>query len=251
MNLQTASQMSAPFTGFDSHLQIVLLILLGCGILGGIGNYFLRDPDAGQDAKGWLRYPVLGVVAALTAPLVLSMLSSNLVEAGRTRATDYLVLAGFVLFYVVLSRRLFDSATLRLLGRTERLHKDLARVRAGIEQIQAQPAKVANGGGHAPTQAKGPANHEHSTSADAEHNQVKEALTHADVELLRAVAKEDIVYGNLADLVDRSGVSRELALQRVAILKSWGALDTRMNEKQILQWIVTPKGKQMLADLLR
>jgi hypothetical protein len=251
MNLQTASQMSAPFTGFDSHLQVVLLILVGCGILGGIGNYFLRDPDTVQDAKGWLRYPVLGVVAALTAPLVLSMLSSNLVEAGRTRGADYLVLAGFVILYVILTRRVFDSATLRLLGRTERLQKDLARVRAGIETIQTQPVKPPNGTGHPAHPAKGAGAHEPALLVDADHGHAKEALTHADVELLRAVAKEDIVYGNLADLVERSGVSRELALQRVAILKSWGALDTRMNDKQILQWIVTPKGKQMLADLLR
>jgi hypothetical protein len=250
MNLQMASQMSAPFAGFDSHLQVVLLILLACGILGGIGNYFLRDPDAGQDTRGWLRYMVLGVVAALTAPLVLSMLSSNLVEAGRTRGADYLVLAGFVVIYVILSRRVFDSATMRLLGRTERLQKDLARVRAGIETIQAQPVKPPNGASHPNHPAKGSDAHEPSPG-DADHGHAKEALTHADVELLRAVAKEDIVYGNLADLVERSGVSRELALQRVAILKSWGALDTRMNDKQILQWIVTPKGKQMLADLLR
>jgi hypothetical protein len=251
MNLQTASQMSAPFTGFDTHLQIVLLILVGCGVLGGIGNYFLRDPASVQESRSPLRYPLLGVVAALTAPLVLAMLSSNLVDAGRTRGTDYLVLAGFVLVYVIFSRRLFDNVTLRLLGRTERLQKDLERVRAGIEQIRAQPAKSANGTGHPLSPAKGQESRESSNSTDAEHGQAREVLTHADVELLRAVAKDDIVYGNLADLVDRSGVSRELALQRVAILKSWGALDTRMNEKQILQWIVTPKGRQMLADLLR
>ena len=248
MNLQLASQMSPTFSGFDAHLQIVLLILLACGILGGIGNYFLRDPDANPHGRDWLRYPVLGVVAALTAPLVLSMLSSSLVEAGRTRSSEYLVLAGFVLVYVVLSRRLFDSATLRLLGRAERLQKDLGKLRAGVEQLHAQPARPANGV-HLPTGHAKPLEHREPSSAEAEAG--KEALTHADVEILRAVAKEDIVYGNLADLVERSGVSRELALQRVAVLKSWGALDTRMNDKQILQWIVTPKGRQMQADLLR
>lgn len=249
MNLQLASQMSAPFGGFDLHLQMVVLILIGCGVLAGIGNYFLRDREVESRPKDWLRYPLLGIVAALTAPLVLSMLSSNLVEAGRTRSSDYLVLAGFVLFYVVLSRRLFDSATLRLLGQADRLQKDLARLRIGIEQIQAQPARGA-AGAQPVTERKAPEfNDTGAVEADAHPH--KEALTHADVEILRAVGKDDIVYGNLADLVDRSGVSRELALQRVAILKSWGALDTRMNDKQILQWVVTPKGRQMLADLLR
>lgn len=248
MNLQMANQISAPFAGFDSHLQLVLLLLVACGLLAGVGNYFLRDRDAEARSKDWLRYPVLGVVAALTAPLVLSMLSSNLVDAGRTRSSDYLVLAGFVLFYVVGSRRLFDSATLRLLGQADKLQKDLARLRAGIEQIQSQPARAVSA---VPVAERKAPEFNDPPAADSEAHPPKESLTHADVELLRAVARDDIVYGNLADLVERSGVSRELALQRVAILKSWGALDTRMNDKQVLQWIVTAKGRQMLAELLR
>jgi hypothetical protein len=76
-------------------------------------------------------------------------------------------------------------------------------------------------------------------------------LTHADVELLRAIGQDDIVYGNLADLTDRTGVSRESVIHRVAVLRGWGALDTRMNDRQVLQWIVTPKGRQMLADRIR
>ena len=248
MNLQLASQMSAPFTGFDTHLQIVLLLLVACGILAGIGNFFLRDRDVDARPMDWLRYPVLGIVAALTVPLVLSMLSSSLIEAGRTRGSDYLVLAGFVLFYVVLTRRLFDNATLRLLGQADKLQKDLARLRAGVEQIQSQPVR-GSAASHV-AERKAPEFHE-APAPEQENHAAKEMLTHADVEILRAISRDDIVYGNLADLVDRSGVSRELALQRVAILKSWGTLDTRMNDKQTLQWIVTPKGRQMLADLLR
>lgn len=248
MNLQMASQMSAPFTGFDTHLQIVLLLLVACGLFAGVGNYFLRDRDVDARPMDWLRYPVLGVVAALTVPLVLSMLSSSLIEAGRTRGSDYLVLAGFVMFYVVLTRRVFDNATLRLLGQADKLQKDLARLRAGIEQVQSQPARAA--AAVAAGERKAPEFHE-TPIPESENHAAKETLTHADVEILRAISRDDIVYGNLADLVERSGVSRELALQRVAMLKSWGALDTRMNDKQTLQWIVTPKGKQMLADLLR
>ena len=249
MNLQMANQLTNTLGGFDTHLQIVLGILVICGLLGGIGNFFLRDRDADNGSKEWLRYPVLGVVAALTAPLVLSMLSSNLVEAGRARSSEYFVLAGFVLFYVVLSRRLFDSATLRLLGQTDRLQKDLARLRAGIEQIQSQPVKAAPSfAAVKPIEADRPAEPDSSAKAEVPH---RESLTHADVEILRAISKDDIVYGNLADLVDRSGVAREMSLTRTAVLKGWGALDTRMNDKQVLQWIVTPKGRQMLAELLK
>ena len=238
MNLQLAGQVSGRALSFDQHLLIVLLILILAGVLGGIANFLLRDVETESSSKDWLRYPVLGLVAALTVPLVLSMLSSNLIDAGRTNVGDYFVLTGFCLLYVVLSRRLFDNTTNRLLARTEKLTKDIARLRQQVGKIELAPAAEAS-----PLSAVTP---------PAELEVIKkEALTHADVELLRAISQEDIVYGNLADLVDRTGVSRESVSQRVAVLKSWGALDTRMNDRQVLQWIVTPKGRQMLSDLIR
>ena len=243
MNLQLAGQVSGRAISFDQHLLIVLLILLLAGVLGGIANHFLRDAEAESSGKDWLRYPILGVVAALTAPLVLSMLSSNLLDAGRTNVGDYFVLTGFCLLYVVLSRRLFDNTTNRLLSRTEKLTKDIARLRQQVGKIELTPVAV-GGSAESPLAI--------STIPPVELEVIKkETLTHADVELLRAISQEDIVYGNLADLVDRTGVSRESVSQRVAVLKSWGALDTRMNDRQVLQWIVTAKGRQMMSDLIR
>lgn len=249
MNLQLAGQMSGRATVFDQHLIVVLLILLAAGLLGGIANYFLRDREVDSRSKDWLRYPVLGLVAALTVPLVLSMLSSNLLDAGRTNSGDYFVLAGFGLFYVVLTRRLFDNTTNRLMARTEKLSNDIGRLRQQIVKVELAPAgdPLANQDVAAPLPTAAP----DSPPAAVAESPRKEVLTHADVELLRVIAQDDIVYGNLADLTDRTGVSRESVIHRVAVLKGWGALDTRMNGRQVLQWIVTPKGRQMLADRIR
>lgn len=240
MNLQLAGQLSGRAVTLDQHLVIVFLILVLAGVLGGVANYFLRDREDDARSKDWLRYPVLGLVAALTVPVVLTMMSSNLLDAGRTNTGDYLVLAGFGLVYVVLSRRLFDNTTNRLMAKTEQLNKDMGRLRQQVTKIELAPA----GAPEAVEAAANPA----SPPSEAVK---KEVLTHADVELLRAIGQEDIVYGNLADLTDRTGVSRESVIHRVAVLRGWGALDTRMNDRQVLQWIVTPKGRQMLADRIR
>ena len=243
MNLQLATQVGGRAMSFDQHLLFVLMILILAGLLGGVANYFSRDREIEFQAKDWVRYPVLGLVSALTVPLALSMLSSNLIDAGRTNAGDYLVLAGFSLVYVVMSRRLFDNSLNRLLAKTEKLNKDIARLHQQVVKIEQTPVAVSV-----------PASDQASVTASPlpEVEVVKkEVLTHADVELLRAIAQDDIVYGNLADLVDRTGVSRESVSHRVAVLKGWGALDTRMNDRQVLQWIVTAKGRQMLADLIR
>lgn len=225
---------------FDQHFLIVCVILVVAGVLGGVANYFLRDRENDARSIDWLRYPVLGLVAALTVPVVLSMMSSNLLDAGRTNTGDYLVLAGFGLLYVVLSRRFFDNTANRLMAKTEQLNKDVGRLRQQVTKIElapaANPEALETAANSAPIQAEAAK---------------KEALTPADVELLRAIGQEDIVYGNLADLTDRTGVSRESVIHRVAVLRGWGALDTRMNDLQVLQWILTPKGRQMLADRIR
>lgn len=62
--------------------------------------------------------------------------------------------------------------------------------------------------------------------------------------------KESYVYGNLVGLTDKTGLARDLVSSRLAVLKSLGVIETRMNERNVLHWFVSPKGKQMLGDVL-
>ncbi|HXE38631.1 MAG TPA: YEATS-associated helix-containing protein, partial [Azonexus sp.] len=73
--LQTAFQVSAPNAGIDTHMLLILTIMVLAGILGGAANYFLADRQGAPGPRDWLKYPVLGVVAALTVPLFLNMIS--------------------------------------------------------------------------------------------------------------------------------------------------------------------------------
>lgn len=217
--------------GFDSHMLYVLIIMLLAGILGGYANFFLRDGTGATERTDWIKYPVLGVVVALTAPLFLNMISSNLVDAARTRTSDYLVLGGFCLVYVVASRRLVENAANRVLFQVEAVKRELARMRQSVPIAPLQrPAETVS---EPPTRNEPP----------------RESLTHADVELLRVIGEENIVYGNLAALSERTGVPRELVGQRLAILKSWGVIETRISDKN-MYWTVAPKGRQMLLDLI-
>lgn len=220
-------------SGFDAHMLYVLIIMLLAGILGGYANYFLREGAAGAEPADWIKYPVLGVVVALTAPLFLNMISSNLVDAARTRASDYLVLGGFCLVYVVASRRLVENAANRVLSQVEAVKRELARMRqsATTAPILQRPADPP-------------------VDAQARNEPPRENLTHVDVELLRVIGEESIVYGNLAALSERTGVPRELVGQRLAILKSWGVIESRISDKNMLHWAVAPKGRQMLLDLI-
>ena len=230
MELQTAMQVTQPLGALDGHLLLLLLIMVVSGVLGGAANFFLRDRVASPDAKDWLKYPVLGVVAALTVPLFLNMISSNLLEGTRARPIDLFVFAGFCLIYVVASRRLFENVANKLLSQLDQVRDDVTQLKERKPEAPVQD----------PTEAvvrevpKDP----------------KEALSYNDVELLRAVSEESYIYGNLAGLADKTGLGRDLISQRLTVLKNLGIIETRISDKNVLHWFVSNKGKLMLGEIL-
>ena len=237
--LQKSMQVTGMVGGLDGYMLIILGIMLVAGILGGIANYFLSDRQGELAPREWFKYAILGVIAALTVPLFLNMISSNLLEAPRTRPVDFFVFAGFCLIYVVASRRVFENAANKLLSQLDQVKRDVNHLK---QQKRETPAPVIIRE-EAPAPAAAP-------EPVAKPEPAKEALSYNDVEILRAIAEENYVYGNLAGLTDKTGLGRDLVSNRLTVLKNLGIIETRINDKNVLHWYVSPKGKQMLGEIL-
>jgi hypothetical protein len=78
----------------------------------------------------------------------------------------------------------------------------------------------------------------------------REVLSYNDVEILRALVEENFVYGNLAAICERTGLNRDFISQRLTIMKSMGVIETRINDKNVLYWGVSARGKAVLGDIL-
>lgn len=236
--LQKSLQVTGMVGSLDGYMLMVLGIMILCGVLGGLANYFLSDRQGELSSRDGFKYAVLGVIAALTVPLFLNMLSSNLLEAARTRPVDFFVFAGFCLIYVVASRRLFENAANKLLGQLDQVKRD-------INQLQQRKAesRLAELREEAAAAAAPPVE-------PAKAEPPKESLSYNDVEILRAIAEENYVYGNLAGLTDKTGLGRDLVSNRLTVLKNLGIIETRISDKNVLHWYVSPKGKQMLGEIL-
>jgi len=237
--LQKSLQVTWLPTMLDSYLFVILLIMIAAGILGGVANYFLSDRQKDSTRSDWAKYIVLGVIAALTVPLFLNMISSNLLEAARTRPVDFFVFAGFCLIYVVASRRVLENVASRFSYQMDQMKRELLQIK---QQHQEGPP---------------PAPRDESLSGleappviAPRTESVKESLSYNDIEILRALAEESYVYGNLVGLTDKTGLARELVSARLTVLKNLGIIETRINEKNILHWFVSTRGKQILGDIL-
>lgn len=232
MDLQQSFQMTNTLGGFDAHLLLTLLVMLFSGILGGLANFYLAERQGlrRMQPNSWRRYLVFGVVTALTAPLLLNMLSSHLLEGARTRPGELYVFAAFCLIYVVAARQLFESPAALFQQELTQLRRELEQLR---QRLDAAPV-------HA---APEPVQEKQETSEN-----VRERVTYNDIEILRALADENYVYGNLAALTEKTQLGRELISQRLTVLKSEGLIDTRINDKNVLHWMISTRGRNVLTD---
>ena len=236
--LQPALQVTTPHGALDGHILLIFGIMVVMGILGGVANFYLADRHGEGGRRDWVKYPVFGVVAALTVPLFLNMISSTLLEGARTKPIDYYVFAGFCLIYVVASRRLVENVANKLRFQMDQMKREMVQLKqqrseAVTTLVRDEPTVA---GEAAPPVVKAEA--------------IKESLSYNDIEIIRALSEDSYVYGNLAGLTDKTGLARELVSSRLTVLKSLGVIETRINDKNVLHWFVSPKGKQMLGDIL-
>ena len=234
--LQKSLQVTVLPSTLDGYMLVILLIMVIAGLLGGVANYFLSERQSELGRRDLAKYPILGVIAALTVPLFLNMISSNLLEAARTRPVDFFVFAGFCLIYVVASRRVFENAAHKLMTQMDQMRREMSQLKQ--QRNEAPP----------------PALREEVVSlieaSPPKPEAVKEALSYNDIEILRALAEDSYVYGNLVGLTDKTGLARDLVSTRLTVLKNLGIIETRINDKNILHWFVSSRGKQMLGDIL-
>ncbi|MEI7432107.1 MAG: YEATS-associated helix-containing protein [Betaproteobacteria bacterium] len=237
--LQKSLQVTVLPSTLDGYMLMVLVIMIAAGILGGVANYYLSDRQSEPCRKDLGKYTTLGVIAALTVPLFLNMISSNLLEAARTRPVDFFVFAGFCLIYVVASRRAFENVANKLLGQMDQMKGEMVK----MKEQQEAPAPV-------PREEPAVEVPIAPTPAPIKPEAVKESLSYNDIEILRALSEENFVYGNLVGLTDKTGLARDLVSTRLTVLKNMGIIETRINDKNVLHWFVSPRGKQMLGDIL-
>lgn len=245
MNLQQSLQVTSTLGEFDSHLLLALLVMVMAGVLGGLANHYLAERQGGLSGRqDWRRYLVFGVVTALTTPLLLNMLSSNLLEGARTRPGELYVFAAFCIIYVVAARKVFENPGAfyqqQMEQMREQLLRELEQVRREQEQLRQRLDAVPLNSNLSEAVVEKP----------EARNESREAVTYNDVEILKAIADESYVYGNLAALTEKTTLGRELISQRLSVLKNVGLIDTRINDKNVLHWVISSRGRSVLTDIL-
>lgn len=234
MGLQTS--IAGAESGIDGHLILILGIMVATGILGGIANYFLNERDSAAPWRTATKYAVLGIVASLTVPLFLNMISSHMLEATRLKSSELFVFAGFCLLYVVVSRRFFENLAVQLMRQVELVRKDVRHLQESSERP-------------APGAAKAPESEPQEAAAASVVELPRNSVSYGDIELMRAVSEGNAIYGALTGLAARTTLPRDQVAPRLAALKGMGLIESKMDDKNVVRWYLTLKGKSLLDGI--
>jgi hypothetical protein len=120
----------------------LLFIILICGIIGGIGNT-LREISI--DRKLYLKNIILGIIASLTVPLFLQLVSSGIIteiiKSEKNYVTNYLVFAGFCVIASFSAISFLTSISGRVL---QNLKEDIKNLKNENENIKTNTDRIDN-----------------------------------------------------------------------------------------------------------
>lgn len=123
----------------------IALVMLTSGVLGGLVNFFISDP---QDERRltWWQHIFVGVAAAFMVPLLLNMISADLIDKIRGAnglPGDYsklFVLAGFCLVAAVSSRAFIKTMSERVLQEVRSAKKNAEEAKEEAAEAKAAVA---------------------------------------------------------------------------------------------------------------
>ncbi|MCL4681580.1 MAG: hypothetical protein KJZ92_09915 [Rhodocyclaceae bacterium] len=229
-------------SGIDIHLILLLGIMVATGLLGGLANFFLNERDSGTPWRTAGMHMVLGVVAALTVPLFLNMMSSHLLEATRLKSSELFVFAGFCLLYVVVTRRFFENIAANLVRQVEQVRREVKHLQYSNERGTAPAATPVFARPAEPEAAPEP------TPASIV-ELPRNAVSFGDIELMRAVAEGNAIYGANTGLAAKTTLPKEQVASRLAALKAMGLIESKIDERNVVRWHLTPKGRSLLDGI--
>jgi len=105
------------------YLALVSALVLLGGLLGGLANFYVLDRNernVNAEHSGLVRELLIGIICSLATPLILSLLSSNLMSSPKMAALDYLRFFAVVVVFTILLRKLLAPVRLRAASASNR-----------------------------------------------------------------------------------------------------------------------------------
>jgi hypothetical protein len=228
---------------------LLLVAMIGSGVLGGTANYLLLHKDDPEYAKRSRSF-VLGLVAALLAPLFLKTISSDMVDKistiryGSGIPFDFFVFAGFCLLVAVFSRTFAETVAKRLAAEVEKAKREAqeAHTQAALaEERASQVEPVLRQEIEARTEPL----------PESARNTIPPSLQdlpvdHTDRDLLKALLSGQYSYRTVSSLAEEVQMEEPDAVRRLERMREQALAGKKTTPTRNL-WFLTDKGSNWLG----
>jgi DNA-binding MarR family transcriptional regulator len=198
------------------------------GMLAGTASYFLMENPRPPVGKVFLKYCLLGISAALTVPLFLKIISSDLLAAAQRNPLNLLALNGICLVFAFAACRFKELIFIKRIQRTEKEKKENTIVIPigteygfGLPQRELKKDKTA-----------------------------KDQILSGELKILRSIARKKHAHTSLVDLLRDPHLADEKINETLSSLMAKGFVEQRLSTENRLLLYLTPKGDRMLRTTL-
>jgi len=206
----------------------VLGIMLISGILAGLTSYFFSENQKPWVWQTVLARCLLGIAAALTVPLFLNIISSNLLAAAQKNPINLLVFNGICLIFAFVLCRFKDIVFVKQSQKTEKDKKDNTII---------IPIKTEYG-------------FETSQREFLRDKMNRTGMSPSELKILGSIAGKKHAHTSLVDLLKDPKLINEKVNETLSSLMAKGFVEQRLSKENRLLLYLTPKGNRILTKAL-
>jgi predicted transcriptional regulator len=224
MDNQVAKDVLELATFSGGFMFLILGIMIGSGILGGLVNFFLSENHKPPVWKALLGYCLLGIVAALTVPLFLNMISSNLLTAAQKKPVNLFIFNGICLLFAMFSCRLKENVYNKRFQGTGSINRDDVNADAAETDYDLKIGyrKVSK-------------------------DRLRRAgISESELKILQIMACGKHVHRSLVGLLKDPELAKEQVNETLSSVMAKGLVEQKLNKENKLRLYLTTKGKQIL-----
>ncbi len=203
---------------------LILGIMIGSGLLGGLVNFFLSEYHKPPAWKAVLGYCLLGIVSALTVPLFLNMISSNLLTVAPRKPINLFIFNGICLLFALFSCRLKENVfnkRFQATGSTTRDHGNADPAETDYD-LKIGCRKV------------------------SKDRLGRAGISESELKILQVMARGNNVHQSLVGLLKDPELAKEQVNETLSFLMAKGLVEQKLNKENKLRLYLTPKGKQII-----
>jgi DNA-binding MarR family transcriptional regulator len=211
-----------------TFLILVLGIMVISGILAGLTNYFFSENQKPRVLQAILGRCLLGIAAALTVPLFLNVISSNLLVKSQKNPINLLVFNGICLIFAFVLCRFKDIVFVKQSQTTEKDKKDNTII---------IPIKTEYG-------------FETSQREVSRDKMNRTGMSASELKILESIAGKKHAHTSLVDLLKDPKLINEKVNETLSSLMAKGFVEQRLSKENRLLLYLTPKGNRILTKAL-